>query len=196
MPPAAASLEELRGQPLSLGLDLGTTSLKVVLRARSGRWWLLHDGPAPLGPDPAAALDVLRAALAGCGVPGIRAQVTRVACTAHGQSALIVERTTLELVGAPIWWHDAAPPGPCPLGDGAVLPPAGSWQPARLTAAADHRRRYEPLFALQRNSSAAEPLPAPEPPPLFMGVEGEGWAGAEGMVDGGARNLLKQLARC
>ena len=47
MPPAAASLSELRGQPLSLGLDLGTSSLKVVLRARSGRWWLLHH----LGPS-------------------------------------------------------------------------------------------------------------------------------------------------
>jgi len=38
------------------------------------------------------------------------------------------------------------------------------WEASKLTEAADHRRRYEPIFILERNASTAEPLPGPEPP--------------------------------
>jgi len=38
------------------------------------------------------------------------------------------------------------------------------WREARLSAEADHRQRYEPVFILRRNASEDEPRPGPQPP--------------------------------
>ena len=119
---------------VTVAVDVGTTGLKVVARDGRGRARLLLKGPAP-GADLGAVLPEVRGALEGLR-PG-EGPVTRVAVTAHGQSALLVDRATGKRVGRTIFWHEdaaAGVTGEAPLGDGCALNPAGSWLPGKLRA--------------------------------------------------------------
>ena len=117
---------------VTVAVDVGTTGLKVVARDARGRARLLLRAPSP--GDLEAVLPAVRKALAGELGPA-EGPVTRVGVTAHGQSALLVDRGTGERVCETIFWHQGTvAESPAPLGNDCVLNPAGSWLPGKLRA--------------------------------------------------------------
>lgn len=113
---------------MTVTVDVGTTGLKVVARDARGRARLLLRAPSP------GALEAVLPAVRGA-LEGEQGPVRRVGVTAHGQSALLVDRKTGSRVGEAIFWHQGAvAESPAPLGDDCVLNPAGSWLPGKLRA--------------------------------------------------------------
>ena len=113
---------------MTVTVDVGTTGLKVVARDARGRARLLLRAPSP------GALEAVLPAVRGA-LEGEQGPVRRVGVTAHGQSALLVDRGTGSRVGEAIFWHQGAvAESPAPLGDDCVLNPAGSWLPGKLRA--------------------------------------------------------------
>ena len=116
------------GGAVTVTVDVGTTGLKVVARDARGRARLLLRAPSP------GALEAVLPAVRGA-LEGEQGPVRRVGVTAHGQSALLVDRGTGSRVGEAIFWHQGAvAESPAPLGDDCVLNPAGSWLPGKLRA--------------------------------------------------------------
>ena len=116
------------GGAVTVTVDVGTTGLKVVAREARGRARLLLRAPSP------GALEAVLPAVRGA-LEGEQGPVRRVGVTAHGQSALLVDRGTGSRVGEAIFWHQGAvAESPAPLGDDCVLNPAGSWLPGKLRA--------------------------------------------------------------
>ncbi len=108
-------------EPLTLGIDVGTSATKVLLLQPDGQWEM-HSWSSAEG-----VWDNLREWLAERGQ-----LVVRVGITGHGPSAIVIREN--EVVGRVIPWHEPLPEG-CerPVENDHILPPTRAWVPSRLT---------------------------------------------------------------
>ena len=108
------------GEPLTLGIDVGTSATKVLLLQSDGQWEM-HAWPSSEG-----VWDNLRQWLAERG-----GSVERVGITGHGPSAIVIRED--EVIGRIIPWNEPLPEG-CerPVENDHILPSTRAWVPSRL----------------------------------------------------------------